>query len=167
MCKLLSVAITFAIIGLTLNQAIAAPPATDEMFVTKAAQGGLAEVQMGQLAEQKGASPEVKQFGKMLADDHTQANQELQQIAQQTNIPLPSQSSSIQQGESRKLQSLSGAAFDKQFVATQLESHQKDIPVFKVEAESSTNPALKAFAQKTLPTLQKHLRRAEALSKAE
>ena len=64
------------------------------MFVTKAAQGGLAEVQMGQLAEQKGASPKVKQLGKMLADDHTQANQELQQIAQQTTIPLPSQPSS-------------------------------------------------------------------------
>lgn len=131
----------------------------------KAAQGGLAEVQVGQLAQEKAQSPEVKQFGQTLVDDHTQANQELQQIAQQEGITLPAQPSSKEAAEGQKLQSLSGDAFDKTFVKDEVDDHKKDIAEFRREAQSGKDPALKAFAQKTIPVLQKHLQMAESLNK--
>lgn len=139
--------------------------ANDKAFATKAAQGGLAEVMIGQLALQKSGSPEVKQFGQTLANDHMQANKELEQIARAENITLPSQIGSDEQQETAKLQNLSGADFDKELVQNEIKDHQKDIAEFQQEAQSGADPALKAFAQKTLPVLQKHLQMAESLSR--
>lgn len=161
-------AITAGLLALAANQASAAQPSQpDKTFAAKAAQGGLAEVEVGQMAQQKAALPEVKQFGETLVTDHTQANQELQQIAQSEGIALPTQPSSNQQAESRKLQKLSGKKFDRTFVKDEIKDHRKDIAEFQNEAQSGTDPALKAFAQKTLPVLQKHLQMAQELSKQE
>lgn len=162
MNKLSTTVFTIGILGLAATQVMAAP-ASDKKFATKAAEGGLAEVQVGQLAQQKAASPQVKQLGETLVTDHTQANQELQQVAQNEGITLPSQPSSKEQAQSQKLQDLSGAAFDKAFVRMEIKDHQKDIKEFQEEAQSGTDPALKAFAQKSLPVLQKHLQMAQSL----
>lgn len=162
MNKLSTTVFTIGILGLAATQVMAAP-AADKKFATKAAEGGLAEVQVGQLAQQKAASPQVKQLGETLVTDHTQANQELQQVAQNEGITLPSQPSSKEQAQSQKLQDLSGAAFDKAFVRMEIKDHQKDIKEFQEEAQSGTDPALKAFAQKSLPVLQKHLQMAQSL----
>lgn len=155
---------TAGLIGLgAAAPSYAALSSADKTFATKAAQGGLAEVQVGQLAQQKGASAQAKQFGQTLAQDHTQANQQLEQIAQQNNLNLPQQPSSTEEADLKKLQGLSGAQFDKQLASSEVQDHRQDIAMFEKEAKSGQNPDLKSFAQQTLPVLRKHLQMAQAL----
>lgn len=138
--------------------------ANDESFADTAAQGGLAEVAMGQLAQQKASSQAVKQFGQTLVDDHTQSNRELQQIAKQEDIGLPTQPSANDVSEKQKLQGLSSGEFDRQFVQGEVKDHQKDIALFEQEARSGKNDALKSYAEKSLPVLKKHLQIAQSLA---
>jgi putative membrane protein len=162
MLKIPLTVLATAIVAVAAFPALAA--ATDESFTTEAAQGGLAEVQLGQLAQSKAASQQVKQFGETLVRDHTEANQELQQIAQQENIALPGQPSQGQNSEKQKLQGLSGTEFDHQFVQGEIKDHQKDISLFEQEARSGKNGTLKSFAEKSLPVLRKHLQIAQSLA---
>jgi putative membrane protein len=155
--------LTVGIAALATTQAMAAS-SPDKTFAKKAAQGGLAEVQVGQLAQQKATSPQVKEFAQTLVNDHMQANQELQQIAQGAGMTLPSEPGNKEQEAMQKLQNLSGPAFDKAFVRDEIKDHQKDIEEFQKEAQSGSDPALKAFAEKTLPVLQKHLQMAQSLN---
>jgi len=129
----------------------------DSTFAMKAAQGGMAEVKMGQLAEQKASSPEVKQFAQRMVTDHTKANSELKQAAAQDNITLPTSLDSKDQATYDKLSKLSGSQFDREYMRDQVADHQKDISEFKKEASSGSNPNIKNFASQTLPTLQEHL----------
>ena len=146
-------------------QASAATSAQDNTFVTKAAQGGLAEVEQAQMAQQKSSSNDVKQFAQMLATDHTQSNEELQQIAQQQNLKLRSGEARAERAEDQKLRGLSGSAFDQAYVQHEVQDHQQTIADFRKEAQSGENPALKEFAQKNIPVLEKHLQMAESLSR--
>ena len=127
-----------------------------EDFLHEAAQGGMAEVDMGRLAQQKAQSPEVKKFGQMMVTDHSKANEELKGLATKKNIPLPADlgnhKSSID-----KLNGLSGAEFDKAYVQMMVDDHEKDVEEFQKQADSSKDPEVKAFASKTVPTLKKHL----------
>jgi putative membrane protein len=141
------------------------PSASDTAFVKKAAEGGLAEVAMAKLAQQKAASDEVKAFAAKLEKDHTQANTELKQVAAQKNVTLPDAPSKMHQGKHDKLSALSGAAFDKAYVAAMVEEHQKDVREFSRAASSSADADIKAFAAKTLPTLKEHLQQVQELSK--
>jgi putative membrane protein len=138
----------------------------DAAFVKKAADGGLAEVAMAKLAQEKAESAEVKAFAQKLEKDHTQANTELKQVASQKNITLPTAPSKMHQATHDKLSKLSGAAFDKAYVAAMLEDHQKDVREFQREASSGTDSDVKAFAAKTLPTLKEHLQQVQDLSKS-
>jgi putative membrane protein len=144
-----------------------APPAsgatTDGDFATHAAQGGLAEVQAGQLAQSKGASAQVKEFGSTLVRDHVDSNNQLKQIAGADNITLPSQPSDEQRSELNKLQGLSGAAFDHQFVQDEIQDHDTTIALFQQETRSGKNGSLKAFAEKSLSVLRRHLEIAKSL----
>jgi putative membrane protein len=162
MSKLPIALMTAGIIGLAASQAMAAEPAADKTFATKAAEGGLAEVTLGQLAEQKASSPQVKQFGQQMVTDHSQANQELKQIAEKQHLTLPTQLNSKDKATEQKLRGLSGAAFDKAYMQDMVQDHQHDIADFQKEAQSGQDPQMKAFAQKYLPVLQKHLQLAEA-----
>ena len=146
------------------SQASAELPSADKSFAMKAAQGGLAEVQDGQLAARKGGSPQVKQFGQRMVTDHTQANDELQQIAQQENLTLPTKPGTTQLAENRRLSGLTGGAFDSEYASYETRDHQQDVAEFRREAQSGKHPALKAFAQKYLPILRQHLQMAQALS---
>ncbi len=119
---------------------------------------------MGQLAQDKAASSDVKQFGQTLTTDHMKANAELKRIAQQQNIQLPSVPTKSGAIAGQKLQDLSGAKFDEAFVHHQIADHKNDIEAFRREARSGSDPAMKAFAEKTLPVLEKHLRIAESLA---
>jgi putative membrane protein len=142
----------------------AAGSQADAGFAAEAYQGGIAEVQMGQLAQQKAGSDAVKQFGQMLVHDHMQADSELQRIAQQQHLDLPAKPDANAAEEGQKLQNLSGSEFDQQFVQQQVAMHRTDINEFRQEAQSGSDPALKAFAAKTLPVLEQHLQMAESLS---
>ena len=144
--------------------ASAALSSADREFVQEAASGGMAEVQAAQLAQQRANSPQIKDFASRMITDHTQANTELQQIAQQESITLPSQPTGKDAAAAKKLSGLNGAAFDKAYSQDQLSDHQQVVALFRKEASSGQDPALKAFAQKTLPILQQHLQMAQALN---
>jgi putative membrane protein len=126
-------------------------------FWTEAAIGGMAEVELGKLAAQKAKNADVKKFAQMMVTDHSKANDELKSIAQKKNITLPTQIDSSHQADVQELQSESADDFDKEYVDMMVEDHEKDVAAFKQQAESGTDPDAKAFAAKTLPTLQKHL----------
>jgi putative membrane protein len=153
-----------ALFALVAGPAMAAVSATDRTFVQKAAAGGLAEVSLGQLAQQNARSQQVKDFGQRMVTDHNQANQELQQIAQSENLTLPTAPDSKDQELQKRLSALKGTAFDAAYTQDMVKDHQQDIAEFKREAQSGQDPALKAFAQKTLPVLQQHLQMAQAAS---
>lgn len=136
----------------------------DHTFMKKAAEGGLAEVQLGQLAQQNGQSQAVKDFGKRMVDDHSKANDQLKQVASQQNVTLPTSPSSHDQAEYNKLQKLNGDAFDKAYAKMMVSDHKKDIAEFQREASSGNNADVKGFANQTLPTLQDHLKMAEQMN---
>lgn len=129
----------------------------DATFAMKAAQGGMAEVQMGQLAAQQGESADVKAFGQKMVDDHSKANDQLKGVAQQENMTLPTSLNAKDQAEYTKLQNLKGAAFDKEYVRDMVKDHEEDVKEFQKESTSGSDPQIKNFATETLPVLQQHL----------
>jgi len=129
----------------------------DQAFVLKAAKGGMAEVAMGNIAKQNGKSDAVKQFGDKMVTDHSQANDQLKQLAQQKGITLPSGPSAKDKRTSKMLQSKQGADFDKAYIDDMVKDHETDVAEFREEAQNGKDPEVKAWAQKTLPTLEQHL----------
>jgi putative membrane protein len=136
----------------------------DTMFVHKASHAGLAEVQMGKMAMARAASAEVKAFGQRMVDDHTQANQELMTIAQAKHIPVAHTFDQKHQAVADKLAALHGTEFDHAYVAGQLADHEEAVSLFTREAKEGKDAELKAFAAKTLPTLQEHLQLARNMT---
>ena len=128
----------------------------DKGFVDKAAAGGLAEVQLGKLAMDKGQSMEVKQFARKMVEDHSKANTELKQIAQKKNMEVPAKLDAKHQMVYDKLVKLTGADFDKEYMRAMAEDHDDTVKLFKEQSETGQNPELKAFAMKTLPVIEKH-----------
>lgn len=140
---------------------------SDKTFVMKAAQGGLAEVQLGQLATQNAQSDEVKQFGQRMVDDHTKANDQLKQVAQQKGVAIPTDLSAKDKAEKDRLSKLKGEQFDKAYMKHMVMDHKKDVAEFQKESTSGKDNDVKNFASQTLPTLQDHLKQAEQVNKAE
>lgn len=143
------------------GSAAAAGKSSDSDFVMKAAQGGMEEVELGQMAATQAASADVKQFGQRMASDHSKANDELKMAAQKSGATVPTELSKKQQADKAKLAKLNGAAFDKAYMTMMVSDHKEDIAEFEKEAKSGTDPDIKAFASKTLPTLKEHLELAE------
>jgi len=135
--------------------------AADKHFVNEAAEGGIAEVELGQLATNKASNQKVKDFGQKMVDDHGKANDQLKDCASKLGISLPDHPSAMQEAEKAKLSAYSGAHFDKAYMAGMLKDHRADIAAFKKEAAGGQNPEIKQFAKSTLPTLEEHLRLAE------
>jgi putative membrane protein len=133
----------------------------DKEFIAKAGMGGLAEVQTGNLGLQKASNPDVKAFAQRMVTDHSRANEELQLLATAKGVGLPTELN----GDPRKaldhLASLSGAAFDKAYMDHMVEDHIEDVAEFEKASQTAQDSELKAWAAKTLPTLQDHLRQAK------
>ena len=129
----------------------------DKSFVMKAAQGGMTEVQLGQLAADKGTSQDVKDFGSKMVTDHGKANDELKSIASSKGITLPDKLDAKHQGMVDKMGGLSGSAFDKAYVNAMVAAHKKDDALFTKEASSGQDADIKAFAAKTDETVKMHL----------
>ena len=144
----------------------AGPSGPDAAFVKKAAEGGTAEVALAKLAQEKASNADVKSFAAKLEKDHSQANDDLKEVASKKNITLSATSSKSHQPTHDRLAKLSGAEFDKAYVAAMLESHQKGVRDFSNVASGSGDAEVKAFASKTLPTLKDHLQQVQELSKA-
>ena|SRR5947209_2532043 len=141
--------------------------AMDKHFVRKAAQGGLAEVELGKLATQKASSDEVKKFGQRMVDDHSKANDQLKQLAQQKGVDLPTQPDAKDQATKKRLEKLSGEQFDKAYMQDMVKDHTKDVAEFQKESNSAKDPDVKNFASQTLPTLQDHLKEAKSIAPKE
>ena len=129
----------------------------EESFWTIAADGGLAEVEMGKLASQKAQDPEIKKFARMMVTDHTKANIELKNIAAKQKIELPKEIGPRHRSTIDELNRLNGADFDREYVQAMVDYHEADVQLFEVKAEDDSDEQAKAFAAKTLPVLRKHL----------
>jgi putative membrane protein len=135
----------------------------DRKFMEEAAAGGMAEVDLGKLAQEKGSSDKVKQFGKRMEDDHGKGNQELMALAQSKGVPLPATITSMHRRLHNRLSKLSGTAFDREYVKEMVKDHEKDVAAFRRMSQGAADPDLKAWATKTLPTLEDHLRQVRGI----
>lgn len=135
--------------------------AADQAFAKEAAIGGMAEVELGNLAKQNAASADVKQFGDRMVTDHGKANDELKQWASGKNVTLPTELDAKHTALKDRLSKLNGDAFDKAYMHEMVADHQHDVAAFKKESTSGKDADLKAWAGKTLPTLQDHLKMAQ------
>lgn len=133
----------------------------DRAFALEAALGGMAEVELGNLAKEKAASHDVKQFGDRMVTDHSKANEELKQWAQQKSIGVPPALDAKHKALRDRLAKLSGDAFDKAYMHEMVTDHQQDVAAFKREATAGKDADFRAWAAKTLPTLQQHLQMAK------
>jgi putative membrane protein len=138
--------------------------AMDKKFVHDAAEGGLAEVELGKLASEKGSSENVKKFGQRMVDDHSKANDELKQIASAKGVDLPTDLSAKDKMLKERLSKLNGPNFDKAYMENMVKDHKKDVADFARESSSGGDPQVKEFAAKTLPTLKDHLKEAEQIA---
>lgn len=151
----------------TTSATVATLDKDDQEFVTKAAQGGIAEVTLGQLAAARAKSDDVRAFGNQMVSDHGKANDELQELARLKGVTLPS--SPGKEGE-QLANSLSkeDKAFDKDYMADMVKDHEQDVKEFERASQNAGDPGVKAWAANTLPTLRNHLRMArETLAKVE
>jgi putative membrane protein len=139
--------------------------AQDSTFVMKAAMGGMMEVQAGQVAQQKAASERVRNFGAMMVNDHTQANQELMSLASSRGMTVPTALPADMQRHMDELQKMSGAAFDRRYMSMMVTDHQKTVADFQKQSQNGNDPDLKAWAAKMLPALQMHRDSAQAISR--
>ncbi|PYS99991.1 MAG: DUF4142 domain-containing protein [Acidobacteria bacterium] len=139
------------------NAVVANTNAAGDPFLTEAASGGLAEVELGKIASSKAQNAEVKKFAEMMVTDHSKANDELKTLAAKKSITLPAAPMAKHESVIQKLQAMSGADFDKAYVDDMLEDHEKDVAEFEKQSQSNPDADVKAFAAKTLPTLKKHL----------
>jgi putative membrane protein len=138
--------------------------AADKKFVNEAAEGGMTEVQLGQLAADKASSPDVKQFGQRMVDDHSKANDQLKSLAQQKGVTLPTDLDAKDKAMKDKLSGLSGDQFDKMYMQHMVTDHKKDVAEFKKESTSAKDSDVKNWASQTLPTLQDHLKQAQEVN---
>ncbi|KAA6455851.1 DUF4142 domain-containing protein [Acidobacteria bacterium AB60] len=136
----------------------------DKMFVKKAMAGGMAEVQLGQLATQKGSSDDVKQFGQKMVDDHTKLNDQMKPIASQLGISPPTSIPPAEQALATKLQGLSGDKFDRAYMQAMLKDHRQDLSEFKKESSSGKNPQVKEAAEQGSQVIQQHLQMAQQIA---
>jgi putative membrane protein len=138
----------------TGDRAISGP---DADFAVEAANGGMAEVELGKLAQQKASNADVKAFGAMMVQDHSIANTEMKELAKQKRITLPDSIGADEQKLKTELAGKIGSEFDKAYVAAMVKDHQEDIKAFEDARKKVKYPEMTAFIDKTLPVLKKHL----------
>lgn len=138
---------------------------TDKKFMMEAASGGMAEVEMARLALEKSSSDGVKQYAQQMIDDHTKANEELMMVASQKSVTLPAGADAKHMALMEKLRSMSGADFDRMYIKEAgVNDHSKMEKLFMKESTGGKDTDARAFASKTLPTVQMHLKMARDMS---
>jgi len=138
----------------------------DKAFVKDALQGGMTEVQLGQLAQQKGSSDDVKQYGAMMVADHTKLGDEMKPIAQQLGVKPPDGPSKKDKQLMDKLQGMSGTDFDNAYIAAMVKDHKKDSNDFKSELQQTQNPQLKQLANQGSQVIDQHLAKIEQIAQS-
>jgi putative membrane protein len=135
-------------------------------FLKDAAEGGMAEVQLGQLAQDKGNSQRVKDFGSMMVRDHSSANDQVKQLASQRSVSLSDSISSQHKKAKDDLSKKDGKAFDKAYIDAMVKGHQQVIDMFEKASKNVTDAQVKSFIDNTLPTIKMHLDSAKAIQKS-
>jgi len=147
------------------NQSSSHAVSGDSAFAMKAAQANMAEVELGKVALQKTNSDEVKKFAQMMVDDHSKALDELKSAATTKSITLPAAIDAEHKKLSDRLSKLNGAAFDREYMQAMVEGHRKVAADLRKESQSGSDADLKAWAAKTLPTVEAHLKQAETVNR--
>ena len=147
-------------------QVALAQDSPDAKFLTEAVRGNLAEVKMGELAQQRGQSEATREFGMMLVEDHSKALKETAELAKDMDIVPPAQPTAEQTAKHDELAALSGGEFDAQFAAEMVKDHQQDIAKYEKQAQSGDSKVSK-LAEEMLPTLREHLMAAQRLQSGE
>jgi len=137
----------------------------DKNFILAAAQGGMTEVKLGELAAQNGKRDDVKAFGQMMVKDHTAINDDLKALAAQKGVTLPDSLNAKHQGMVDKMAALTGSAFDDAYIAAMIKGHKKDAKAFKAESAATQDADIKSFVDKSIPVVDEHLKRITAMKK--
>ena len=138
----------------------------DKKFAKAALAGGMAEVELGQLAQQKSNSDDVKKFGQRMVDDHTKLNDQMKPIAASIGVQPPADLTPKDKALMVKLQGLSGDDFDKAYIKAMLKDHKQDDKDFQTEMSSGQNPQEKDAASQGDAVIKQHLQMVEELAKA-
>lgn len=136
----------------------------DKIFVRKAVQGGLAEVELGKLAADKSSSEDVKSFGQKMVEDHTKLNEEMAEVADSIGLKLPRKMDKDAQAEYDKLSSMSGEEFDKEYVAYMVKDHHMDLREFRVASAQTSDTALKTAADNGSKVIREHMMLADKMA---
>ncbi|GAB3523258.1 DUF4142 domain-containing protein, partial [Emticicia fontis] len=147
------------------TDSVASAQKDDAELVVDLAGGGMFEVELAKVAVKKATSSEVKKFAQMMIDDHSKANDELKTLASNKNIVLPTTLPDAHQKTLNEVSEKSGKDFDKKYMDEMVDDHKKDIDKFQKLADKGNDADLKAFASKTLPTLNHHKEEAERIEK--
>jgi putative membrane protein len=138
----------------------------DKMFLRKAAEGGIAEVELGKLAVQKASSPDVKAFGQKMVDDHTALNNEMATVADTLGVMLPKKMNKDDQAEYDKLSALSGDDFDMEYLRFMVKDHHTDLREFRIEAASTSDQTLRDAVDKGSKMIHEHMVMVDKMAKA-
>ena len=139
--------------------------AIDKIFVKKAIQGSIAEVQLGELTLQKSNNDQVKQFARKMIDDHTKMNEQMRPVAQELRVEIPTEISKKDKSLMSKMQALSGAAYDQAYIKDMVKDHKEDLSEFHMEVSNGRDVGVKNAALQASKTLSEHLQMAQQLAK--
>ena len=139
---------------------------TDAMFIKKAANGGMTEVELGKIAQNKGKKDDVKSFGERMVKDHGKANDDLKSVASKMNAEVPDKVNAKHQATIDKFSKMSGESFDAAYAKQMVKDHKTTIADFESAQNEVKNEDLKKFITDTLPTLKEHLEMAEKMEGA-
>jgi putative membrane protein len=132
-------------------------------FLVDAANGGMAEVELGAMAQQKATNQRVKDFGAMMVHDHSAANEQIKSLAAQKNVTLPDSVSNDKRDDANNMNKKTGKNFDKDYMDKMVKDHENDISMFEKAVTNAKDPDVSSWADKTLKTLRMHLDSAKAV----
>jgi putative membrane protein len=135
----------------------------DKNFILAAAQGGMTEVKLGELAAQNGKRDDVKAFGQMMVKDHSAINDDLKALAAQKGVTLPDSLDAKHQAMVDKMAALTGSEFDNAYIASMIKDHKMDAKEFKAESDATKDADIKSFVEKSIPVVERHLKHIKAM----
>jgi len=138
------------------KEAVTGKTQTDAAFIKEAAQGGMAEVELGRLGVERAESPDVKQFAQRMVEDHSKANDELKPIASKEGVTIPKALDPKHKATKDKLAKLSGHDFDRAYMREMTSDHNHDVSTFQKQLAKTRDPELKSWIEKTLTTVKEH-----------
>jgi putative membrane protein len=139
---------------------------SDQAFVRQIFESDAAEVQLGQLAQQKSQSPDVKQLGQKMVENRSRLDDQLKPIAQKLSVDLPKKPNKKDRETIAKLETLSGPEFDQEYIKAVAKGNEKDVKDFKSEAQSAQDPNLQMAAKQDAGILAQHLQSVQQLAQA-